>query len=315
MSFLDRKEIKDVLSFLRLIANHSDDVSCRRILNWPARGLGRTALEALSEAAFAQGVSLCEGAGQAANWGLKCGPQAGAFHALIAGVSGELSKLSSDPAEVSAWAHRMLERVGAKKGIEEDADSPEQAAARWEMVQELVHSIGLTKMHEQVTGDGHLLLREFLSRMALQAQDEQDKAEDKKDESKNQVTLLTLHGSKGLEFPVVFLVGMEDGFLPHKRSIEGLEDLSEERRLCYVGITRAKDRLYISRVKNRLRYGVPAIPVACKELPESSMLKKDVSLKSAEHEMKVKDRFRLFRRSLLSDLDRWINARRISPRI
>jgi superfamily I DNA/RNA helicase len=99
--------------------------------------------------------------------------------------------------------------------------------------------------------------------MALDAQDEKDKEQEKerqeneKDDPRNQVTLLTLHGAKGLEYPVVFLVGMEEGFLPHRRSVEEGQDLSEERRLCYVGITRARDHLLLTRAKSRIRYGKP----------------------------------------------------------
>ncbi|MGZ3687306.1 MAG: 3'-5' exonuclease, partial [Bdellovibrionota bacterium] len=118
-------------------------------------------------------------------------------------------------------------------------------------------SIGQIRVGEVEATDGVTIVREFLSRMALEAQEEEEDKKDEKEKDKNQVTLLTLHGSKGLEFPAVFLVGMEEGFLPHKRTIEGAEDLSEERRLCYVGITRARDHLILSRVRNRIRYGKP----------------------------------------------------------
>ena len=148
---------------------------------------------------------------------------------------------------------------------------------------------------------GREFLRDFLNRMTLEAQD-QEKNEDRKnkDAEKNQVTLLTLHGAKGMEYPIVFLVGMEEGFLPHKRTLDEATDLSEERRLCYVGITRAKDHLFLLRAKNRVRYGKPVprnhsrflddIPKdLVVRLNESNTPDLDTPMAKQEHETKVKD--------------------------
>jgi superfamily I DNA/RNA helicase len=132
------------------------------------------------------------------------------------------------------------------------------------------------------------------------AQAEEDQKERDKQHDKDEVTMLTLHGAKGLEYPVVFLVGMEEGFLPHKRTIEEAADFSEERRLCYVGITRARDHLVLTRAKNRVRYGkpVPRYPSRfLADIPKDLLVTTDESLspdfssdeKRQEHEVKVKN--------------------------
>jgi superfamily I DNA/RNA helicase len=148
--------------------------------------------------------------------------------------------------------------------------------------------------------------------MALEANEEEKSQEDQEDESKkNQVTLLTLHGAKGLEYRMVFLVGMEEGFLPHKRTIDEAIDFGEERRLCYVGITRAKEHLYLTRTKNRIRYGkpVPRSPSRfLEEIPKDLLVRIDESLSPdytsqqarEEHETKVKDYLAQIRANLLT---------------
>jgi superfamily I DNA/RNA helicase len=145
------------------------------------------------------------------------------------------------------------------------------------------------------------LLHEFLAKMTLDVKEsEEDRKDADKKKEKDQVTLLTLHGAKGLEYPVVYLVGMEEGFLPHKRTIEEALDFSEERRLCYVGITRARDHLVITRAKNRIRYGKPVpryISRFMADVPRHLMLTKDESYSpdlhtaeaKEEHEVKVKN--------------------------
>src|SRR6185437_9120531 len=182
-----------------------------------------------------------------------------------------------------SWAKAVIERFDAKKAIEEDCDDPVQAARQWENVEELLHSLGQTRLEAEAGTTGAALVQEFLSRMALHAQEEEEDKEEEK--TGNEVTLLTLHGAKGLEFPVVFLVGMEDGFLPHQRTLDEAADLSEERRLCYVGITRARDHLILTRAKNRIRYGKPVPRYRSRfleEIPEGLILREDRSMPDAQ---------------------------------
>lgn len=294
-SFLDRKEIKDVLSYWRLIVNPRDDASLRRILNWPARGIGRQTLEALCKTAFDSEKALIEV--------LPSHPKAAPVSQLILDLRAALQGLPADPAQVSEWAKRSFERIGVRAGIEAEEDDPVTAQRRIENAEELAHSLGQMRLKaENPPTSGLELLREFLGDLILQAQDEEDDSQ-KDAENADQVTLLTLHGAKGLEYPVVFLVGMEEGFIPHKRTIEEAADFSEERRLCYVGITRAKEQLYLTRARNRIRFG-KAVPRTrsrfLDEIPGDCIVTQDRSsgpspdentseASRAAHETKVKD--------------------------
>ena len=311
LSFLARKEVKDVLSYWRLISNHKDDASLRRIINWPTRGIGKTSIEALSEWAFQNHKPLFEALERASEIAPKAASAIQTFLELIQGFEKELRDLPADAALVSQWAKRSLERLKIQAALLDDSDDPVQAAKKWENVEELVHSIGQMKVDEGVE-NGEGFLREFLNRMALEANEEEKSQEDQEDESKkNQVTLLTLHGAKGLEYRLVFLVGMEEGFLPHKRTIDEAVDFGEERRLCYVGITRAKEHLFVTRAKNRIRYGkpVPRSPSRfLQEIPQDLLVRVDESLSPdftsqqarQEHETKVKDYLAQIRANLLS---------------
>ena len=171
---------------------------------------------------------------------------------------------------------------------------------KWEIVEELCHSLGQMEI-ETENPTPAILLQDFLARMTLdvQEQEENQKDADKKKE-RDELTLLTLHGAKGLEYPIVYLVGMEEGFLPHKRTIEEATDYSEERRLCYVGITRARDHLLITRAKNRIRYGkpVPRYPSRfLADIPKDLVVTRDESFSpdlssqdaKNQHEEKVKN--------------------------
>lgn len=298
-SFLDLKEVKDVLAYWRLIANFKDDASLRRIVNWPTRGIGKASLESLSESAFKKEIPLFEAFGEPE---VKLTPksQAGvlAFRALISELRAALEQTGPEPEEMVTWAKSSLDKIGAKRAIEEEVEEPVQAVKKWENIEELLHSLGQLKQSGENPLDSVTYLQEFLTRMTLDAAEEEESEED---ENGNQVTLLTLHGAKGLEYPVVFLVGMEEGLLPHKKTIEEALDFSEERRLCYVGITRARDLLYLTRSRHRIRYGkqVPRLRSRFMgEIPEGLLVLKDqshgpdkndsVQAKKA-HETQVKD--------------------------
>jgi superfamily I DNA/RNA helicase len=305
MSFLDRKEIKNVLCLWRLIANHHDDASLRRIINWPARGIGKTSFEALNEYAFKNSLSLFTVLTHASEVAPRVIPVVDTFRGAILTLRGDLEKLPMESVALAQWARTSLEVMGVRKAIEEESDDPIQFAKKWENVEELLHSIGLMKlddpMFSEEGGNGPVaVIQEYLNRMMLQAQEQEEDEKDKDDSNSNQVTLLTLHGAKGLEYPVVFLVGMEDGLLPHQRSIDEASDLSEERRLCYVGITRARDHLILTRAKNRIRYGKPVPRYRSRflnEIPAELILLTDRSFPDASspkevvaaHEERVKN--------------------------
>jgi len=287
LSFLDRKEIKDALSYLRLIVNPKDDASLRRVINWPPRGIGKSPLETLAAQAVQSSTSLFEALDEAAR--VAPAKAAGAlllFRNLILELRKSLENTHLDAAAVAHWARSSLEKIGVKKALEEEWEDGVEAQKRWDNIDELIQGLGQLKIEEVLseeleagTASSVALVREYLSRLTLEAQDEAEDQE-KKEADKDQVTLLTLHGSKGLEFPVVFLVGFEDGLLPHRRTIEEAQDYSEERRLCYVGITRAKELLYITRTKNRIRYGkaVPRTPSRfLEEIPVHLYITRDES--------------------------------------
>ena len=284
------KEVKDVLSYWRLIVNPSDDASLRRIINWPSRGIGKTSIEAFSESAFKRELPIIEAL--ALHGEAQIAPKSlvgvKAFRDLISSLQAELAETAPTPEAMAAWARRSLEKIGARKAIEEECDDAVQAVKRWENLDELLHSLGQMKWEAPpdspssgLSSPSTQMLQEFLSRLTLQAQeDEDDKKENAKDNSSDQVTLLTLHGAKGLEYPMVFLVGMEEGIIPHRRTIEEALDFSEERRLCYVGITRARDHLILTRCRNRVRFGKPVPRLRSRfleEIPASSLDIRDES--------------------------------------
>lgn len=302
LSFLERKEVKDVLSLWRVISNPSDDASLRRIISQfsktVSKGVGRTSLEALNDHAFATSRPLYEALADAATVAPRAAAGATLLRATIEKLRADLAARPSSPIELAAWARSTLQAIDLPTLLADETDDPIQIERKRENVEELVHAAGQLAPDEPEEGEARTapdLLRDFLTRMTLDAKDDDDDSE----ESKNQVTLLTLHGSKGLEFSVVYLVGCEDGFLPHKRTIEEAADFSEERRLAYVGITRAKDQLVLTRAKTRIRYGKPVPRVRSRfldEIPKGLLLIRDESHpdpKTVEdkeiHETKVKN--------------------------
>ncbi|MGQ9871472.1 DNA helicase PcrA [Leptodesmis sp.] len=248
LRFYDRKEIKDVLSYLRAIANPFDTVSLLRVINTPRRGIGKTTLDNLVKAAQELNQPLWEILSDETSVKTLAGRSAKGvlnFAQIIQKWRGELDSLPAN--EV---VQGILEDSGYVKDLQEQGT--EEALDRVQNVQELYNAV--LQFQEENPEDPSLLA--FLASAAL-ASDADNLSEDQQ-----KVSLMTLHSSKGLEFPVVFLVGLEQGLFPNYRSMEDPAALEEERRLCYVGITRAQERLFISYARERRLYGnrEPASP-------------------------------------------------------
>jgi DNA helicase-2/ATP-dependent DNA helicase PcrA len=256
LRFYDRREIKDVLAYLRLLVNPADTVSLLRVLNVPRRGIGKTTVERLSDAAAQLGLPLWEVVSDAEavrSLGGRSAKGLLQFAELINDLAGRAQ--DSPPSEL---VQRVMEQSGYVAEL--IAEASDEAEERRRNLQELVNA-ALQYQEENEEGS----LEGFLASAALASD------ADSKDTAADRVTLMTLHASKGLEFPVVFLVGLEQGLFPSYRSLEDPAALEEERRLCYVGLTRAKERLFLSHASERRLWGgmrEPAVPsVFLSELP------------------------------------------------
>ncbi|MEM9152870.1 MAG: 3'-5' exonuclease, partial [Cyanobacteria bacterium P01_F01_bin.3] len=240
LRFYDRREIKDILAYLRLAVNPADSVSLKRIINTPRRGIGKTTLDNFEKAAAELGVPLWDVIKDETSVKTLAGrasKRAIAFSQMVSSWQERVETVS--PSEI---VQEVFENTGyiedlKTKGTEDDLN-------RIENIQELYSAVvQFEEENEDAT------LNTFLASAALASYSDNDNDEN------NQVTLMTLHASKGLEFPVVFLVGLEQGLFPSFRSLEDAAAIEEERRLCYVGITRAQDRLFISHARERRTYG------------------------------------------------------------
>lgn len=252
--FYERKEIKDAVAYLRAIANPDDDVNLRRILNVPKRGLGDRS-EAMV-ASFAERERISFGAAldlldEVPGLGTRAITGLTAFAAMMTDLRALAA--AAGPAEVLG---AVLDRSGYLAELRASEDP--QDASRVENLAEL-HAVASEFEQSDPEGD----LSDFLERVSLVADSDQIPDDDGGDDGGESrpdpgvITLMTLHTAKGLEFPVVFLTGMEDGTFPHLRSLSDSQQLEEERRLAYVGLTRARERLYISRAAVRTAWGVP----------------------------------------------------------
>jgi DNA helicase-2/ATP-dependent DNA helicase PcrA len=257
LRFYDRREIRDILAYLKLLVNPADTVSLLRVLNVPRRGIGKTTIERLTDAASQLGLPL---------WEVVCDPEA------VRSLGGRSAKgllqfceliqdlqRRSQEAAPAEMVQRVMEQTGYLAEL--IADASDESEDRRRNLNELVNA---ALQYQEETDEGSL--EEFLASAALASD------ADSKDGQQDRVTLMTLHASKGLEFPVVFLVGLEQGLFPSYRSLDDPAALEEERRLCYVGITRAKERLFLSHASERRLWGgmrEPAVPsVFLSELPE-----------------------------------------------
>ena len=253
MKFYERKEVKDILAYLRLVANPSDGVSLKRVINVPSRGIGEKTIEKIEVFSRERRLPLFEGMEQALkeDWLPPAGrAKIGEFLHLIKEFRDETRALP-----LSQLTLALLARTGYLDRLKEEGT--EEAFSRMENIDELVNVI----LELEQEGEG-VSLEIFLDKVSLVT--DVDLYEDKG----NRVSLMTLHCAKGLEFPVVFIVGIEEGLLPHYRRGDEIEDLEEERRLCYVGITRAKERVFLSRAERRSTFGVGRVNLPSRFLDE-----------------------------------------------
>lgn len=226
--FYKRKEIKDLISYLKLIANHNDDISLKRVINEPKRGIGLKTIENLETIANENNMSIFDS--------IDSGKEL-AFKNLIIDIDAKRQNLS-----LTELIDLTLDLSGMKSSLENEKTLENELR-----LENLMEFRSITEHYQNVTGSVNL--EDFLDEISLIADIEEHKEDD------DAITLMTLHSAKGLEFKVVFMVGMEESLMPHANSINEENGIEEERRLCYVGITRAKERLYLTNAKSRMLYG------------------------------------------------------------
>jgi DNA helicase-2/ATP-dependent DNA helicase PcrA len=257
LRFFERAEIKDALAYLRLIANRQDDASFERVVNLPPRGIGAKSLDVLRERARAAGCSLW----QAARAALEAGALGARAGTALADFLALIERLAAATATLAL--HEQVDQLLKASGLIEHyrRDKADRGEARVENLDELVSAArGFTPEASELPP-----LEAFLAHAALESGEGQAEAWE------DCVQMMTLHSAKGLEFPVVFLAGMEEGLFPHQRSLTDLDGLEEERRLCYVGMTRARARLYLSYAEQRRLHGVDSygqVSRFVREIPE-----------------------------------------------
>lgn len=254
LRFFERAEIKDALAYLRLIENRSDDTSFERVVNLPTRGIGARTIDEIRDYARITGVSLWESSMSQAGGTLnaRAGGAVQKFLLLVNALAQETAEL-----DLHEQVDHVLDRSGLIQHLNKKGG--EQSETKIENLEELVSAAQTFAPDEQ---DEMPMLEAFLAHAALEA------GEGQAAKWEDCVQLMTLHSAKGLEFPLVFIVGMEEGLFPHKRSINDPGGLEEERRLCYVGTTRAMQQLYVSHAEQRRMHGVESYAQASRFLSE-----------------------------------------------
>ena len=240
MRFYERMEVKDILAYLKVLVNPADEVSLKRIINVPARGIGHATVEKVAELALRKGIILYDAFSEASTGGLlTTGPRGkiAGFMTLMerfAGLAGTVP--------LSELASRIIEETGYAAKLKEERT--DEAQDRLDNLQELCSA-----MEEFERSSDEKTLAAFLEQVALVSDLERGEAK------RESATLMTLHAAKGLEFPMVFMIGMEEKLFPHVRSLDDPEAMEEERRLCYVGMTRARERLVLTNARRRRLFG------------------------------------------------------------
>jgi DNA helicase II / ATP-dependent DNA helicase PcrA len=290
LRFYERREVKDLLAYLRVLANCEDEISLRRIINIPKRGIGDTSLDYVDQFAQSCGISFWQGL-------LRCkeitSVPARAAQAIseFTSMISALSVLVEAKVKPSVIVEAALEQSGLLKELADSTDPQDEV--RVENLKELV-AVSMEyeeRSFEELGEDEEISLAGFLEKVSLVADaDEIPEGDD----HGGVVTMMTLHTAKGLEFPTVFLTGMEDGIFPHSRTFDDKDEIEEERRLAYVGLTRARKRLYISRAEYRSTWGAPNYNPPSRfldEIPENVIVWRNQSSDSLISSMTKKTRF------------------------
>lgn len=250
MSFFDRREIRDVVSYLQLIVRPDDDPALRRIINMPPRGISQQAVQCIVETATQRSTTPWKVMAQAqAVPGLSANAKQGC--AQLRGIVAKYQQAFQQTNSLATTLRHLLEELRYMDELARSCNTPEEATAREEAIEQIVNALD-----EYQTKSKKPTLRGFLDEIILSNRElESDKD---KQLQKNSIVLMTLHSAKGLEFPRVYMVGMEEGILPHHRAVaEEGQAIEEERRLCYVGVTRAEDELTLSLALTRRKWGQP----------------------------------------------------------
>jgi ATP-dependent DNA helicase UvrD/PcrA len=237
--FYEQRDIKDLLAYLRVLANPADAISLERMVGTPPRGIGAKSFEAITDLAARQRITAFEAMGRLETYSkvaLRIAKQAGMLYSWMHDLAGRLPELS---------VRGVIEEVVARSGFEPYLDTLDDASMRKQNLAEIL-TAG-SAFDAEKSGGG---LPEFLERVALVSDSEQI------DSSGGRAALMTLHTSKGLEYPIVFIAGMEEGLFPHSRATDDDDEVEEERRLCYVGMTRARQLLYLTNTLSREIYGM-----------------------------------------------------------
>jgi DNA helicase-2/ATP-dependent DNA helicase PcrA len=251
--FYARLEVKDILAYLKVIDNPADEVSFKRIINVPLRGIGHATVDRISDLAASGGITFAEALNSVATGNyLAAGPRGkiSGFVALI-----ERFRELAEELPLSGLAAAILEETGYEAKLKQERT--DEAEDRLSNLREL-----LTAMEEFERGSDERTLSAFLERVALVSDIEREGT------GKESVTLMTLHSAKGLEFPLVFMIGMEEKLFPHVRSLSDPEQMEEERRLCYVGMTRARERLFLLNARRRHIFGQEQLNPPCRFLAD-----------------------------------------------
>jgi DNA helicase-2/ATP-dependent DNA helicase PcrA len=284
--FFERKEVKDVIAYMKVALSERDEISLRRIINYPGRGIGPTTIDKLTQRAHAGHTSLWRAVvdGSSGLGGEVRSAQADALGGLVAAVAALRAAIESGA--VDAAVRQLIETIDLYGDLRAASVSLTAAQRRIDNIETLIRQLTA----QQARKPGRDALLEYLRHLSLA-----DVDDGAREDSGDKVVLTTLHGAKGLEFPVVFLIGWEEEMLPHARSLmphvndvsdpDHVSDVSEERRLAYVGLTRAQEMLYVTRCASRRRHGkqVPCTPSRfLLEIPEQLMEFRDVAAEARE---------------------------------